>query len=41
VDFQGNILSNPRKTFVTPPGTGFLPRETADHHAKQIIPLIK
>jgi N6-L-threonylcarbamoyladenine synthase len=26
VDFSGNILSNPRKTFVTPPGTGFLPR---------------
>lgn len=26
VDFRGKILSNPRKTFVTPPGTGFLPR---------------
>ena len=29
---DGHILSNPRKTFVTPPGTGFLPKETADHH---------
>lgn len=29
VDFRGNIYSNPRKTFVTPPGTGFLPKETA------------
>ena len=26
VDQEGNIISNPRKTFVTPPGTGFLPR---------------
>ena len=26
VDMYGNILSNPRKTFITPPGTGFLPR---------------
>ncbi len=28
------ILSNPRKTYITPPGTGFLPRETAWHHQK-------
>lgn len=27
-----NILSNPRKTYITPPGCGFLPRETAFHH---------
>lgn len=40
-DQQGNILSNPRKTFVTPPGTGFLPRETAEHHQEHILPLIK
>jgi N6-L-threonylcarbamoyladenine synthase len=26
VDKHGNILSNPRRTFVTPPGTGFLPK---------------
>jgi N6-L-threonylcarbamoyladenine synthase len=26
------ILSNPRLTFITPPGTGFLPKETGEHH---------
>lgn len=26
VDFEGTIYSNPRETFITPPGTGFLPR---------------
>ena len=41
VDFRGNILANPRETFVTPPGTGFLPRETAEHHAANIIPIVK
>jgi len=28
------ILSNPRKTYISPPGQGFLPRETAWHHQK-------
>ena len=28
VDGKGNVLSNPRKTFITPPGTGFQPSET-------------
>jgi len=37
---NGEIFSNPRKTFVTPPGTGFLPRETAYHHRKVILDLI-
>ena len=32
VDMEGNILANPRKTYITPPGTGFVPKETADHH---------
>ncbi len=32
VDNKENILANPRKTFITPPGTGFIPRETAVHH---------
>ena len=41
VDFRGNILSNPRETFVTPPGTGFLPRETAEHHTENILPIVK
>lgn len=28
----GDILANPRFTFITPPGTGFMPKETAEHH---------
>jgi tRNA A37 threonylcarbamoyltransferase TsaD len=28
VDGEGNVLSNPRTTFITPPGTGFQPSET-------------
>mmetsp|Transcript_8068 Transcript_8068/g.19739 ORF Transcript_8068/g.19739 Transcript_8068/m.19739 type:complete len:342 (+) Transcript_8068:1888-2913(+) len=35
------ILSNPRHTYITPPGTGFLPRETADHHRDHAIGLVK
>ncbi|PHJ17458.1 o-sialoglycoprotein endopeptidase [Cystoisospora suis] len=38
---SGEILSNPRCTFVTPPGTGFLPRETALHHQEKIVGLVK
>jgi len=38
---EGKILSNPRRTFITPPGTGFLPRETADHHRKHILDVVK
>lgn len=41
VDEKGNILSNPRKTFITPPGTGFLPRETADHHRLHVVAIVK
>ncbi|KAK3270012.1 N6-L-threonylcarbamoyladenine synthase [Cymbomonas tetramitiformis] len=48
---DGTILSNPRKTYITPAGTGFLPRETALHHQdcpafardhffEQILPLV-
>lgn len=35
------ILSNPRKTYITPPGQGFLPRETAWHHQYHINGLIR
>lgn len=35
------ILSNPRKTYITPPGQGFLPRETAWHHQQHINALIR
>ena len=35
------ILSNIRDTYITPPGTGFLPSETAKHHREVIVELIK
>lgn len=38
---DGTILSNPRHTYITPPGQGFLPRETAQHHYQHILPLVK
>lgn len=37
---EGKILANPRKTYITPPGTGFLPNETACFHRKQVLGLI-
>lgn len=36
-----SILANPRKTYITPPGQGFLPRETAWHHQQHIVGLIR
>lgn len=38
---DGTILSNVRSTYVTKPGTGFLPRETAAHHRERIVGLVK
>lgn len=35
------VLSNVRHTYITPPGTGFLPVETAKHHREWIHSLIK
>lgn len=35
------ILANIRDTYITPPGTGFLPSETAKHHRDVIVGLIK
>lgn len=40
VNEKGEILSNPRHTYITPPGTGFLPRETAEHHRAYIHELV-
>eukprot|EP00127_Corallochytrium_limacisporum_P000843 Clim_evm19s26 gene=Clim_evmTU19s26 len=37
---QGQVLSNPRRTYVTPPGTGFLPRDTAIHHRNNVLDLV-
>ena len=41
VDETGAVLSNPRHTFITPPGTGFQPRETARHHQEHILGLVE
>lgn len=38
---DGKILSNCRRTYVTPPGEGFLPKETAQHHRQNILGLVK
>ncbi|CAO3623975.1 unnamed protein product [Cunninghamella blakesleeana] len=32
-----DVLSNVRDTYITPPGQGFLPRETAEHHRDCIL----
>jgi N6-L-threonylcarbamoyladenine synthase len=37
----GEILSNPRKTFITPPGEGFRPKETADHHRREVLGILR
>lgn len=41
VTLDGSILSNPRHTYITPPGHGFLPRETAKHHLQHALPLVR
>uniref|UniRef100_A0A8C4R320 N(6)-L-threonylcarbamoyladenine synthase n=1 Tax=Eptatretus burgeri TaxID=7764 RepID=A0A8C4R320_EPTBU len=38
---DGVVLSNPRRTYITPPGQGFLPRDTARHHRKHILAVLK
>jgi len=38
---DGSILANVRHTYITPPGEGFLPRDTAKHHQKYILVLLK
>ena len=35
------VLANLRHTYVSPPGTGFLPKDTAVHHRKWVVRLIK
>ncbi|KAL3752616.1 hypothetical protein ACJRO7_000079 [Eucalyptus globulus] len=41
VTHDGDILSNPRHTYIIPPGQCFLLRETAQHHLQHILPLVK
>lgn len=35
------ILANIRHTFVSPPGEGFLPKDTARHHRTWVVKLVK
>lgn len=35
------VLSNVRDTYITPPGEGFLPRDTARHHRNWVVRIIK
>lgn len=37
---DGEVLSNPRATFHAPPGEGFRPSETAQHHRQQVVSLV-
>ena len=38
---DGVVRSNPRRTFVPPPGHGFMPRETAQHHRSKVLEVLK
>lgn len=38
---DGEVLSNPRATYITPPGEGFQPSETAKHHRQHVLRLTK
>ncbi|XP_054719166.1 probable tRNA N6-adenosine threonylcarbamoyltransferase [Uloborus diversus] len=38
---DGEVLSNCRATYVTPPGEGFLPRDTAHHHQRHILDVLQ
>lgn len=38
---DGVVLSNPRATYVTPPGTGFQPGPTAKHHRAKILEILR
>ncbi|PWY71584.1 peptidase M22, glycoprotease [Aspergillus sclerotioniger CBS 115572] len=35
------VLANVRHTYVTPPGEGFLPKDTARHHRAWVVKLVK
>lgn len=35
------ILSNIRHTFISPPGEGFLPKDTAKHHREWVVKIVK
>ena len=39
-DGSTDVLSNVRHTYITPPGEGFLPRDTAQHHREWILTVL-
>ncbi|KAH8853040.1 putative tRNA N6-adenosine threonylcarbamoyltransferase [Schistosoma japonicum] len=38
---DGSVLANPRVTYITPPGEGFQPTETARFHQSHILELVR
>jgi hypothetical protein len=38
---DGEVLSNPRRTYCAPPGEGFQPRDTAIHHQKYVLTVLR
>nr|CAG4640857.1 EOG090X067V [Eulimnadia texana] len=38
---DGAVLANPRRTYITPPGEGFLPKDTAKHHQSVVLTVLK
>ena len=38
---DGTVLANPGRTYVTAPGTGFFPGDTARHHRAVILDLLQ
>lgn len=38
---DGVVLSNARHTYIPPPGEGFLPRDTAKHHQKHVLEVLR
>lgn len=40
IDGSATVLSNVRHTYITPPGEGFQPRDTAVHHREWILKVI-
>lgn len=38
---DGEVLSNVRTTYITPPGEGFLPKDTAKHHQEHVLEILR
>ena len=38
---DGVVLSNVRHTYISPPGQGFLPKDTALHHRQYILSVLR